>query len=159
MSTIALVKAPDGALRPADEEAEALTKKFAQGEILKADVRRFRNYRFHCKFFKLLTFAFDLWCERGTGQGIEYKGQRVLPNFEQFREDVTILCGYYEMSVRLDGTVRIKAKSIAFANMEQDEFEALYDKAITVILQKVIPQARLTAHELREAVNVTIGFV
>lgn len=159
MSTLALVKAPDGALRPADEEAEALTKKFAQGEILKADVRRFRNYRFHCKFFALLTFAFDLWCERGTGKGIEYKGQHVLPNFEQFREDIVILCGFYEMHVRLDGAVRVKAKSIAFANMEQDDFDKLYDKAIDVILHKVIPQVRMTEHELREAVNVTIGFV
>lgn len=159
MTTIAIVKAPDGALRPADEEAEALIKKFAQGEILKADVRRFRNYRFHCKFFALLTFAFNLWCERGTGQGIEYKGQHALPNFEQFREDVTILCGYYEMSVRLDGTVRIKAKSIAFANMKQEEFDKLYDKAIDVILRKVIPQVHMTESELREAVNVTIGFV
>lgn len=148
-----------GMLRPVCDEDLARLSKMKTNDVVMVDVKRVRNYRFHRKFFALLTFAFDLWCERGTGKGIEYKGQHALPNFEQFREDVTILCGYYEMSVRLDGTVRINAKSIAFANMEQDDFDKLYDKAIDVILHKVIPQVNMTERELREAVNVTIGFV
>jgi len=148
-----------GMLRPVCDEDLARLSKMKTNDVVMVDVKRVRNYRFHRKFFALLTFAFDLWCERGTGKGIEYKGQHVLPNFEQFREDIVILCGFYEMHVRLDGTVRVKAKSIAFANMEQDDFDQLYDKAIDVILHKVIPQVKMTEHELREAVNVTIGFV
>ena len=158
MTAVAVVKAPDGSLRPADEEAEAVLSKIGHGEIVKGEFRRWRNYRFHKKFFALLKFAFDIWCERGTGQAVEYKGMTALPSFNRFRKDVIILAGRYETSVRVDGSVRVEAKSISFEKMQPEEFEALYDKTIDVILHKVIPQVSLTGDELRDAVNVAVGF-
>ena len=40
--------------------------------------------------------------------------------------------------MRTDGTVRIKAKSISFASMDEEEFERLYQATLTVLLERVL---------------------
>ena len=133
MADVFLIKTSNGSLIPADEDsAEAIRKqKIGQGFVV--NLKKVRNIRFHRKFFALLNYAFDTW----EPEGKTYKGQPVSKNFDQFRKDITILAGFYETAIRLDGTVRVTAKSISFANMDEIEFEQLYSKVIDVLLSRV----------------------
>jgi hypothetical protein len=94
-----------------------------------------RNAKFHRKFFAMLNVGFDAWDPMRERKRNTYKGVVIAKNFEQFREDVTILAGYRECYFDLDGRMRVKAKSISFANMEQDEFERLYSAVADVLLE------------------------
>lgn len=57
--------------------------------------------------------------------------------FDRFRKDLTILAGFYEQTVRLNGEVRTEAKSLAYGNMEQEEFERCYSSLINAAIKHV----------------------
>lgn len=106
------------------------------GELLTCDFTITRNPKFHRKFFVLLGVGYEAW-DPGRKHKT-YKGKPVLKEFEQFREDVTILAGYYEQTFGMDGRMKLTAKSIAFSSMEEIEFERLYNAVATVLLERVL---------------------
>lgn len=126
------------------------------GELANIEVVIPRNPRFHRKFFALLNLGFDAWNPGRTHK--THNGIPVSKNFDQFREDVTILAGYYEQTYDLAGSMRLKAKSISFANMEDPEFEQLYGEVATVLLEKVLTKYANRA-ELDQVVNQVLGFL
>ena len=134
MKEIVLTKAAGGVLVPCDPQAAAYVAKLKTGAAVRATVKQQRNPRFHRKFMALLNLAFDAW----EPTEATYKGQVVGKNFDQFRRDVTILSGHYEMAVNLKGETRLTAKSISFANMSETEFGELYSAACSVILKRVL---------------------
>ncbi|MDO9530366.1 MAG: DUF1367 family protein [Syntrophales bacterium] len=140
-------------LIPADKETEAWYNKIKSGEVVSSDFKKTRNYQFLKKWFALLNVGFDNWNpgEVNSNYGIPEK------NFERFREDVTILAGYFHTVVRLDSSVRIEAKSVAFSNMTEEEFSALYNKTINVLLKRVY-NSTLTKEELENIVNQYMAF-
>jgi hypothetical protein len=146
-----LVKRPNGSFMPAYPLDAEKAKRFVTGEIVQAKVTKPRNPKFHRKFFALLNVGFDYWTPEA-----EYKGRVVEKNMDRFREEVTILAGYYDVVASLGGSVRLKAKSIAFANMEEDEFERLYSAVINVILQKVL--TTWTREDLDDVVDQVLRF-
>lgn len=117
----------------ADEIAAESLEKYPNGKLLLCDLVAPRNPLFHEKFFALLRTGFRYW-EPGE---VTSKHGQPQKNFERFREDVTILAGFYEVTIRLNGETAIKAKSISFGSMRQDEFEELYNKVLNVLLQRV----------------------
>lgn len=121
-------------LAPYDSETEAWLNLKYDGQYFVADIVTPRNYEFHKKFFALLNVSFPRW----KPEPVKTKTGDAVKSFEQFREDVTILAGYYEQNIRLDGTVRTVAKSISFAKMDNEEFSKFYDKAVTVIIRHVL---------------------
>ncbi len=149
MTAIVLMKTPGGALVPADPQATEYIARLKLGAPVKAEVKRMRNYQFHKKLFALLNFAFDTW----EPTEATYKGQVVQKNFDQFRNDVTVLAGFGETTITLRGEVRVVAKSISFGSMSQDEFDQLYDAVCSVILAKV-----LTTYD-REAIDNVMRFL
>lgn len=126
--------------------------KFKDGEILRVELTKPRNGKFHRKFFALLHVGFELW-EPGE---VDHKYGVPEKSFEQFREDVTILAGHYQTSVRVNGDVRVVAKSISFARMAQEDFESLYDNVIDVLLGKVL--RNYTREELDDQVDRIMRF-
>lgn len=122
-------------LVPHDEAAASFIQKMKVGALMHADFKKVRNYKFHKKYFALVTFAFDQWEPRS---GLTYQGQPVAKNKERFRKDVAILAGFFESTVNLKGEVRLEAKSISFSQMDDIEFEALYSATIDVILQRIL---------------------
>lgn len=136
MSEIVLMRAGE-VLVPYDEAAATFIKKMKSGELAHSDFKRVRNYKFHKKYFALVMFAFDQWEPQ---VGLTYQGQPVMKNKERFRKDVAILAGFFESTVNLKGEVRLEAKSISFAQMDEIEFEALYNATINVILSRVLTQ-------------------
>lgn len=132
------------ALMPAhQQDLDAITK-LPAGQPLRVKVTRMRNVQFHRKYFALLNYAFDCW----TPDEANMVGEK---NFDRFRKDIIILAGFYECYVRLNGETRIEPKSISFTNMDQDDFDALYDKTIDVIIKYVL--RNYTGAELRAVIE------
>ena len=120
-----------------DETALALLKRVPLGGIIKGSFVAPRNPLFHRKFFAMLKVGFDAFEPEPIIHGAGFT-MAPIKSREQFREDVTILAGHYELHVRLDGSSRTRAKSISFASMNEIEFEAFYSSVANVLLQKVL---------------------
>lgn len=131
---IVLAKAAGGALVPVDQQSVDAIAKLKLGQGVKVTIKRVRNLGHHRKMMALLNLAFDAW----EPEEMEWKGQKVEKNFDSFRSDVIILAGYREATYNFRGEVRVRAKSMSFANMSQDEFEGLYSKVIDVVLTKIL---------------------
>lgn len=123
-------------LAPADPDTLAFMSSIRQGAIITADYALKNNYEFHKKLFSLLTYAFEYWL---PGE-IDSKWGKPEKNFDNFREGVAIMAGYFETVFNIDGTFRLKAKSLSFGSMEQDERERFYQAALTVIMERVFPK-------------------
>jgi len=76
--------------------------------------------------------------------------------FEQFRKDLIILSGHYNAYYRLDGSVRIEAKSISFGSMNEDTFEELYSSTIDVVLKRILHH--YTREDLENVVREAMRF-
>lgn len=94
--------------------------KIAVGDVVDVEIRLARNYEFHKKFFKLLSVTF--------------KNQDHTTSFQNFREAVTIHAGFYKWIKLLTGEEIKRAESISFNNMDQAEFEKVYNKVFDVCL-------------------------
>jgi len=140
-------------LIPTDDESVSWYDKIKPGEVVSGEFHKVRNYRFLKKYFALLKIGFDNWTPGliNSKYGIPEK------NFKRFRADLTILAGYYETTIRLDGSVRVEPKSISFAGMEEEEFSELYSKTIDVLIKHVY-NASMTPEEIDETVNKYLQF-
>ena len=105
-----------------DMEAERLTK-FKTGELYEMEIKNSRNPQFHRKVFAFFNFCFSYW--RDDREFLSEQAQ-----FDCFRDNLTVLAGYYHTLVNLKGETRIEAKSLSFAAMTQEEFERLYTALI-----------------------------
>lgn len=50
---------------------------------------------------------------------------------------MAIVCGYFELVTNSKGETRVEAKSISFANMDQDTFESLYNATLNYGLKHI----------------------
>jgi len=146
------VKTPTGIIPmgPLDEE---IIKKWGNGEVVHAKVSRPRNSKFLRKFFAMLQVGYDAW----EPTEAEYNGMPAQKNPERFRKDVTIAAGFYDVVINLKGEVKAEAKSISFANMDEDEFAEVYNRVADVLLQRVLKT--YTRDDLDNVVNELMGFL
>lgn len=151
---IQLIKVAQGALVPADEHEAEKLRRIKVGGLVKCQIAETRNPKFHRKFMALVKLGFESFTPPET----TYKGYPVEANFDQFREDVTIAAGYFVVHYRIDGSFRVRAKSISFARMEQDEFERVYSAVANVLLRGVLVRYQNRAN-LDSVVNQILGFV
>jgi len=151
---IQLIKVAQGALVPADENEAEKIKKFKLGALVRCEVAEVRNPQFHRKFMALVRLGFDSF----SPPEATHKGFPVETDFEQFREDLTIAAGFFVVAYRIDGTFRVRAKSISFARMKQDEFERVYSAVANVLLRGVLARYQNRA-VLDNVVNQILGFV
>lgn len=151
MPTLYLTKTNQGFI-PVDDLSVEIAEEIPYNTEYKAVLSRPRNYKFHQKFFVLLDVAFNLW----DVEDIEFQSYIVKKNKEYFRKQIIIKCGYFTVNIDLNKRVRLEAKSISFANMEEDDFAKLYDTAINVILSDVL--TNYTKEDLNEQVNRILRF-
>lgn len=151
-----MVKGPNGALLPLDDDESEKTKRWKAGSVVRGDFKEMRNGRFFKKWWVLMQVAYDLWSDGCSGH--EYKGQEVLPDKERFRKDVTILAGYFRPVYALDGSMTLEAESLAWASMDEDRFQKLYDACINVILAKVLSHKNINKAELDSAIDNVMRF-
>lgn len=146
-------------LLPACEEATDWLRKKKLGATIVVEPHEMRNGKFFRKWWALVKLGYDYWSE--CAATIEYKGERVLPEFERFRKDVTILAGFYRPVVNLKGEVRIEPESLQWAKMTEERFTKLYDATIQVLLQKVFNGKvckEWTESELRSVADQILSF-
>ena len=131
---INMVKNAGGLLMPVnDMEADKLTK-FKTGEQYEIDIKLSRNPAFHRKVFAFFNFCFAHW--KG-----ENEFQCESKQFDVFREHLTVLAGYYDSYHSISGSVRVEAKSLAYSNMKQDEFEKCYTALVNAAMRNIFKDA------------------
>lgn len=121
-------------LLPADEESEQILAQMPAGQAIRVKFKKVRNIKLHKKAMVLFAWAFEHW-EPPALDSTRWAGVQPERNFDRFRKDLTILAGFYEAHYRLNGEVRIEAKSLAFDQMEEDEFQKVYSAVIDAILK------------------------
>ena len=143
-------------LIPADVESFEWLSKVKAGDMVQGVFTKKQNAAFHRKMFALLHLGFENW-EPGVVQ-VKIAGEPIAPqkSFTRFRNDVTILAGYYIVVERLDGTTRIEAKSLSFDRMSAEEREDIYSKFIDVLLANIYQS--LDRKKVDELVEKYIGF-
>jgi hypothetical protein len=145
-----------GVLIPDSEGDADKLAAIANGETIRADIKRPRNIKFHRKYFALLDVLYDLFQPDEQEERLWYKGIQPIKNRERFRYDIAIATGFYEMVYTLKGEVRAEAKSISFANMEQDVFDSLFSKTIDYGLLRIAKGK--TREELENWTNAILDF-
>lgn len=149
---IVLAKAANGCLVPVDQQGTEAIAKMKLGQGVKVTLTRHNNVAFHRKLFALANLAYEAWEPLEK----EHQGVPITKNFDQFREDITILAGFYETRIRLNGDVRFIAKSWSFAKMPDDEKDRLYNAIINVILTRIL--TNYTRDDLDNVVEKVLRF-
>ena len=112
-----------------DIDTEKLNK-FKTGEVYPIDIKLSRNPQFHKKVFAFLVFCFEHW--KGDNEFQDEPRQ-----FDVFRANLTVLAGFYDSYYKIDGSVRIEAKSLSYGSMKQEEFEQFYNAVINAALKNI----------------------
>ena len=130
---IQMIKQPGGLLLPAsDGDAERL-ERFKSGAIYPIEIKQARNPAFHGKVFAFMQFCFEHWSADKTDARFKTSAAQ----FDTFRKNLTVLAGYKDVTFTIDGRLRVDAQSLAFNQMEQDEFEECYSALINAALVHV----------------------
>lgn len=93
-----------------------------------ATIRRPRNPQHHRKLWALLTVVFE--------------AQDTFATTRDLLQALKIATGLFTTGFTVDGMPWVEPGSIAFASMCQTDFEQWYDKAVDVILTKIIPNTQ-----------------
>jgi len=152
MSELLLVKHQSGLMLPENQETKDFIDKLKHGALIRADFKKMRNPAFHRKYFALLNFAFEQW----EPTQHTYKDEIVEKNFDRFRSDIAILSGFGFPVTNIRGEVRMEAKSISFASMDESEFDKLYQTTINVIMKHIL--TRYTKEDLDDVVFQLLNF-
>ncbi len=129
---INLKKIQGGVFVAADDHEEEKAKNFANNEIYEAEIKLYKNPTFHSKMFVFFAFCFDHWKATENLEFMDESGQR-----EVFRKNLTCIAGFYNEYFNLKGEVRIEAKSLAYGNMEEDEFRQCYKAIVNASLRTI----------------------
>ncbi len=144
-----------GGCVPADQQTSDFLDKVKYGDLIHSDFKKMRNGKFHRKLFALLNTGFEYW-EPGE---IDCRFGCPEKNFEQFMDDTIILAGFFVRTFGLDGRMKIRRKSISFANMDDTEFEKLYNAVLAVLMKNINVLGNMSEDEINALVDKYLGFV
>ena len=136
-------------LVPVSDQSIEQLKTLPSGTDLKVKITRGRNVKFHRKYMALMNWAFDEFEPAEQPEFVAKYGATPEKNFDAFRKDVAILAGFGYAVVRLNGDVRMEAKSIAFGNMEEDSFVELYEATLKVLYKRIFEAKGYTDEDMR----------
>ena len=138
-----------------NRDAEEVHHKTKPGAAIHSDFKKMRNVKFHRKFFALLNLGFEYWepGEINSKYGVPVK------NFDRFRKDATILAGFHHLVIRLDGSSRVEADSISFGKMDEVTFADLYQKVLTVLMDRIPMLKKMGEEEIDRLTNQFLEFV
>lgn len=151
-----MIRTQSGGFVPMDDTEAEKIKRIKAGAVVRCDITQMRNGKFFRKWWVLAQFAFGIWSETMPQQ--EYKGRPVLPEFDRFRKDLTILAGYFRPVWAANGEMRVEAESLSWSSMDEDRFESLYSATINAILGKVLASSGLTDEIIRAHVDQVMRF-
>ena len=112
-------------LAPADSLSADTMLDIANGEYVTAVIRRPRNLKHLRKFWALINVVF--------------KAQSYFATKKAFVNEIKMATGHFESGVTRDGIPYVEIASISFAALDQKSFTEFYDKAVEVILTRILP--------------------
>lgn len=110
-------------------------------QIIYVEYKKPRNPKFHNKFMALVRTVFD--------------NQEQYQSIEALLNVFKVELGYYDTVMWRDLEIRVP-RSISFASMDEIEFEAFYNRAVTMALGRFMPN--VSSGELEEYVNQIAHF-
>ena len=143
-----MTKQPGGVLIPSSDMDSDKLHKFKNGETYEIEIKLVRNPQFLRKVFAFFNYCYAVW---DGGEVMEHGTPEA--QFERFRKDLTILAGYYHETVRLNGDIRLEAKSLSFGSMSEEEFQKCYQAMISAAMKHLF---RTDSDE--EVYNKLVGF-
>ena len=111
-------------LQPTDRASEEIIGGLPKDKVVKAVLTQPRNYKHHKKFFALLGIVLD--------------NQEYFNDTDELLFAVKVKLGYVK-EIKLKHGTHLMPTSIAFNKMDQAKFNIFYDKAVTFIINEVIP--------------------
>lgn len=142
MADIYLVKGLNNTLTPYNESDSETLRKFAHNSIIKAVIKKPRNFNFHKKYFALLNIAYQNLPEHLTSY---------YPSFEVFRSIIQMKAGYYTPVLTDKGGEIFLPKSISFSTIDNIEFEKIYNSVYDVIINNIL--VGVSSSELNEIIE------
>lgn len=133
-SDVLLIK-EKGRLAAADPISEECLSKIKEGSTVAAAIRRQRNPAHHRKLWALLNAVWE--------------NQQTFATTQDLLQAIKIATGLFDTGKTVDGIPFIQPHSISFAAMDQTRFEQWYDKAIDVVLTKILPNVCREDLEMR----------
>jgi Protein of unknown function (DUF1367) len=115
------VKTMGHALKPAFDSDLEKVKKMKVGETYSIEVKKPRNVAHHRKFFALINLTFE--------------NQEIYDNIDFMRSELTKAAGFYDHYLNHLGISCYVSKSISFANMDQFDFDIMYNKFLDIIIK------------------------
>jgi len=79
-------------------------------------------------------------------------------SFDAYRAWVTVEAGHYDAIQLPDGTLRKHPRSIAFANMDETEFQQLYRAALDVLWRWILSKSFRSQAEAENAADQLMSF-
>ena len=113
-----------GKLQPIDDAGEEILRHVGQGEIVALELVRERNLQHHRKLFVLLSTIFE--------------NQSAYKSLDDLLDVAKLSVGHCKAIQTKEGLVKIPL-SISFAAMDQDAFNAFYEKIVDWCVSTVIP--------------------
>ncbi len=108
------------------------------GQITSWNLSLDRNGKFTAKFFVMVHHAYDSWDPDSARTKRAFAGQPIRKSFDDFRADVIVAAGFFDVTYNLDGTISKSSKSLAFDSMDEDEFEQVYSAVADVLLDTIL---------------------
>ena len=130
---IDLVKHPGGVFSPVNEIDIERLHRFKNGETYTAEIKLTRHPAHHRKAFAFFQFCFDYWSAAHAG----YECSDEYTQKEEFRKNLTILAGFFDVVTTIRGETKVRAKSLSFSSMDQEEFERCYSALINAAIKHV----------------------
>lgn len=152
---VLMTRAPSGALIPFDDDEADKLDRFKVGDMIRGEFKVMRNGAFHKKAFSLLQLCYEKFCD--NIEPAEYKGVQATACFDTWREQFVILAGHYDVTFDIKGKIRLKAKSLSFANCSQEQFEKIYSDLINCALKHVYGGS-MSESKLRSLVEQILAY-
>ena len=126
---INIIKNKFGLFEPLDEDIDKANK-ISIGDVFCVNFTKMRDSETHRKYFKLLGLCWDFMTED--------ERQTIYRNsFDKFRKRIQLLADYTDEELNEKGEWCLVAKSIAYENLDEVEFNQLY-KDVKEVLFKLI---------------------
>lgn len=109
-------------LVPNDQESLDRYRKLKRGEVYRCEFKRARNPEFNAKMFVVLNAMYDN----------QREGREIHP-FDNYRHEILRHLGYIDSYVvPKTGEVVVRVKSMAFSEMDEEEFTTLYNDVLSL---------------------------
>ena len=123
MAKYQLTKQPGGVFTPANDIEVERLQRLKSGYTFEVEIKQSRNQKFHGQAFAFLTFCYEHYFNEGVNGNKE--------KFDWMRKEITKAAGFYVEIETRKGAIR-EAKSLSFAEMDQESFSEWYNAAIQV---------------------------